>query len=302
GAALCGHRARDVHLVRRGGALAALPAEPAGDADHGPQGLSQEPDRRDRGARVLDRRRAAGRAAVEGGARVDRRRPLQAGRRVSAGRAGADLLLLVQGSARGTRHARGEGRGRQGRLYRDRAAWRRHGAAGSPTARTGRTGIRRRPRRTRRWHSRPRRRGGRGGGRGGGADAPAAAEAGAAPAQPPAEGAQQPPAGRGGGGGGRGRGGFGAGGTTVSAQQGLNQVTWNPRLDSPFTVPPRIVMWGGGGGRGGGPKAAPGTYTVKLSSGSWSQEQAFRLSSDPRLPPMTEADGAEQLKMAMDIG
>jgi len=145
-------------------------------------------------------------------------------------------------------------------------------------------------------------RGGRGGGRGGGADAPAAAEAGAAPAQPPAEGAQQPPAGRGGGGGGRGRGGFGAGGTTVSAQQGLNQVTWNPRLDSPFTVPPRIVMWGGGGGRGGGPKAAPGSYTVKLASGSWSQEQSFRLSSDPRLPPMTEADGAEQLKMAMDIG
>jgi hypothetical protein len=145
-------------------------------------------------------------------------------------------------------------------------------------------------------------RGGRGGGRGGGADAPAAAEPGAAPAQPPGEGAQQPPAGRGGGGGGRGRGGFGAGGTTVSAQQGLNQVTWNPRLDSPFTVPPRIVMWGGGGGRGGGPKAAPGTYTVKLASGSWSQEQTFRVSSDPRLPPMTEADGAEQLKMAMDIG
>ncbi|HEX9367385.1 MAG TPA: hypothetical protein VF921_12205, partial [Vicinamibacterales bacterium] len=58
----------------------------------------------------------------------------------------------------------------------------------------------------------------------------------------------------------------------------------------------------GGGGRGGGPKAAPGVYTVKASSGSWSQEQTFRLNSDPRLPPMTDAEGAEQLKMAMDVG
>jgi hypothetical protein len=61
-------------------------------------------------------------------------------------------------------------------------------------------------------------------------------------------------------------------------------------------------MWGGGGGRGGGPKAAPGTYTVKVASGSWSQEQTFRLNTDPRLPAMTDADGAEQLKMVLDVG
>jgi hypothetical protein len=53
----------------------------------------------------------------------------------------------------------------------------------------------------------------------------------------------------------------------VSARQGLNRVTWTPRLAAPFTIPPRIVMWGGGGG---GPKAAPGAYTVKVTSGSWS--------------------------------
>ena len=103
------------------------------------------------------------------------------------------------------------------------------------------------------------------------------------------------------GGGGRGFGGAG-GGAALSAQKGLNQATWNPRLESPFTVPPRIVMWGGGGGRGGGPKAAPGVYTVKLASGDWSQEQTFRLSTDPRLPQMTEAEGALQLKMAMEVG
>jgi photosystem II stability/assembly factor-like uncharacterized protein len=118
----------------------------------------------------------------------------------------------------------------------------------------------------------------------------------------PAEGAAGGRGGRGGRGGG-GRGGFPpVGAPGVSAQQGLNQATWNPRLESPFTMPPRINMWGGGGGRGGGPKAAPGAYTVKLSSGSWSQEQGFRLSTDPRLPQMTEAEGAEQLKMALEVG
>ncbi|HYT73285.1 MAG TPA: hypothetical protein VEL79_00930 [Vicinamibacterales bacterium] len=109
----------------------------------------------------------------------------------------------------------------------------------------------------------------------------------------------QPAGGRGGRGG---RGGFGLGGPTVAAHQGLNEATWNARLETPFTVPPRIIMWGGGGGRGGGPKAAPGMYTVKVSSGTWSQEQSFRLSSDPRLPAMSNAEGAEQLKMAMDAG
>ena len=123
------------------------------------------------------------------------------------------------------------------------------------------------------------------------------------PAPPEGAGGGRGRGGRGGGGGGgRGFGGFGGGAATLSAQAGLNQVTWNPRLESPFTVPPRIIMWGGGGGRGGGPKAAPGTYTVKLASGSWSQEQTFKLSTDPRVPQMTEADGAEQLKMAMEVG
>jgi len=59
-------------------------------------------------------------------------------------------------------------------------------------------------------------------------------------------------------------------------------------------------MWGGGGGM---PKAAPGSYTVKVSSGSWSQSQTFRLSPDPRYQPaMTDAEGATQLKMALEVG
>ena len=67
-----------------------------------------------------------------------------------------------------------------------------------------------------------------------------------------------------------------------------------------FTIPPRIVMWGGGGGQG--PKAAPGVYTVKVSSGAWSQTQTFRLNSDPRLPPVSDADGLAALKMTQEVG
>jgi photosystem II stability/assembly factor-like uncharacterized protein len=110
--------------------------------------------------------------------------------------------------------------------------------------------------------------------------------------------------GRGGGGGGGGRGGgFGAVGvTSVSAHKGLNVATWSPQMPgpAPYTVPPGTVMWGGGGGI---PKAPPGVYTVKVSTGSWSATQTFRLNPDPRLQPaMTDADGAAQLKMALEVG
>jgi hypothetical protein len=97
--------------------------------------------------------------------------------------------------------------------------------------------------------------------------------------------------------GGRGRGGAAA---AVGAHQGLNHAAWDARFPMPFAIPPRIVMWGGG--RGGGPKVVPGSYTVKVSSGTWSQSQTFRVDSDPRLPRMTDADAAEQLKMAQEVG
>jgi hypothetical protein len=86
----------------------------------------------------------------------------------------------------------------------------------------------------------------------------------------------------------------------VAAHQGLNRSTWNARLAPLFTVPPKIVMWGGGGAQG--PKAAPGVYTVKVTSGDWSQTQTFKLSSDPRLPMLTDADGADQLRIARETG
>ena len=129
--------------------------------------------------------------------------------------------------------------------------------------------------------------GGGGGGRGAGGGGAVVAEAGAPP----------PQAGRGGG-----RGGFGGGvGVAgVSAHKGLNATVWNPQLPAPFTIPPRIVMWGGGAGP---MKAAPGVYTAKVSMGSWSQTQTFRLNADPRYqPPMTDVEGQAQLKMAQEVG
>lgn len=70
---------------------------------------------------------------------------------------------------------------------------------------------------------------------------------------------------------------------------------------APYTVPRGIIMWGGGGGQG--PKMAPGVYTVKLSMGTWSQTQTFHLGADPRYQPaMTDAEGAAQLKMALEVG
>jgi hypothetical protein len=82
----------------------------------------------------------------------------------------------------------------------------------------------------------------------------------------------------------------------------MNRAAWGSlRLPALYTVPQGIVMWGGGGGAG--PKVPPGTYTVKVSSGGWSATQTFKLGADPRYtPPMTEAEGQEQFKMANEIG
>src|SRR5439155_19539202 len=47
----------------------------------------------------------------------------------------------------------------------------------------------------------------------------------------------------------------------VSAKAGINRFTWDLSYAAPFTVPPRIVMWGGA--RRLGPKAVPGRYQVR---------------------------------------
>ena len=82
----------------------------------------------------------------------------------------------------------------------------------------------------------------------------------------------------------------------------MNRAIWtNMRYPAMYTQPQGIVMWGGGGAVG--PKMAPGIYTVKVTSGAWTESQTFRLKTDPRLlPAMTDAEGAEQLRLAREIG
>jgi hypothetical protein len=44
-------------------------------------------------------------------------------------------------------------------------------------------------------------------------------------------------------------------------------------------------------------------YTVKVSMGTWSQSRPFHLAGDPRyLPVLTDAEGAQTLKMAIEVG
>ncbi len=99
-----------------------------------------------------------------------------------------------------------------------------------------------------------------------------------------------------GGGGGRGRGGFGS--SSVPMRQGLNRFMWNGRYPALFQIPQGIVMWGGGGP---GPRAVPGTYTVKMTSGSWSASHNFELKADPNVDT-TPAEYAEQLALAREVG
>jgi len=118
---------------------------------------------------------------------------------------------------------------------------------------------------------------------------------------PPAPGAAAP-GGRGGrgAGGGGGRGGGGGVGGSVTGYQGLNSVTWSPRLTAPYQVPAGIVGWSIGGGQG--PKVRPGVYSVKVTSGTWTSTQSFNLQPDPRWPRATDAQYDEQFKMTAAIG
>jgi photosystem II stability/assembly factor-like uncharacterized protein len=89
------------------------------------------------------------------------------------------------------------------------------------------------------------------------------AGAGAGRGQPPAE---PPPAqaGRGGGRGGRGGRGAGGGAAPLTAGAGMQRYVWDMQSDQGLTVP-------------------PGQYVLRLTSGSWQQQQPLEIRLDPRL-------------------
>ncbi|MDP2956011.1 MAG: hypothetical protein Q8N53_06300, partial [Longimicrobiales bacterium] len=66
----------------------------------------------------------------------------------------------------------------------------------------------------------------------------------------------------------------------LPAKAGMNRFAWDLRYPG-GEVPEGVIL------RGGPPEGAmavPGTYQVRLSTGGWSQTQAFQVLMDPRIP------------------
>ena len=78
-------------------------------------------------------------------------------------------------------------------------------------------------------------------------------------------------------------------------KKGMNQFEWDLRY-----APAEVVSDAFWFGDNFGPLALPGTYTVTLTVGDWSQSEAFELKSDPRVRA-TLADYRAQFDLAIQI-
>ena len=90
--------------------------------------------------------------------------------------------------------------------------------------------------------------------------------------------------------------GGGAGPRRLPAEAGLNRFVWDLRY-ADATRFPGLIMWAGSTS---GPRAAPGTYQVKLTVDGKSMTQSFEVKKDPRLET-TPADFAKQLDLLLKI-
>ncbi len=77
---------------------------------------------------------------------------------------------------------------------------------------------------------------------------------------------------------------------------GMNRFVWDLRYPGANLLK-GVILWGGGAD---GPKAVPGTYQVRLSSGTWSDTRPFRILKDPEVS-VTEADLKEQFDLLVEI-
>jgi photosystem II stability/assembly factor-like uncharacterized protein len=90
--------------------------------------------------------------------------------------------------------------------------------------------------------------------------------------------------------------GRGGGAARVTTEQGLNRFIWDMRyLDAARF--PGMILWAGDVR---GPRAAPGTYQVKLTADGKTYTQTFEIKKDPRLQTTTE-DFQKQLALQMKI-
>jgi photosystem II stability/assembly factor-like uncharacterized protein len=97
-------------------------------------------------------------------------------------------------------------------------------------------------------------------------------------------------------GGSRGGGRFGAP-PRLGVSAGMNQFTWNLSYEPPELIPDALIYIG----YSGGPIASSGTYTVRLTSGEWSQEQPLEVLRDPRRDDVTQADLDEHFELQVQL-
>ncbi|HSG81830.1 MAG TPA: glycosyl hydrolase, partial [Gemmatimonadota bacterium] len=82
----------------------------------------------------------------------------------------------------------------------------------------------------------------------------------------------------------------------LSKDEGMNRFVWNTRYPDASRFP-GMIMWAGGVT---GPKAAPGTYQVRLTVGERTYTETFAILKDPRILA-TQADLDEQFEFLIRI-
>jgi hypothetical protein len=88
-------------------------------------------------------------------------------------------------------------------------------------------------------------------------------------------------------------------GEPIPAAAGMNRFVWDLQHEAP-EIPDGVQVWG----YTGGPKAAPGSYTARLTTGGADgsvQETSFRVELDPRLDGVTDSQLSEQLDLAIHL-
>jgi photosystem II stability/assembly factor-like uncharacterized protein len=83
----------------------------------------------------------------------------------------------------------------------------------------------------------------------------------------------------------------------LPASAGSHRFAWDLRTEGVDVPPDAVTSWG----YTGGVTVIPGPYTVRLTMGDWSQEQALRVLADPRLDAVTAADLQEQWRLATEV-
>jgi photosystem II stability/assembly factor-like uncharacterized protein len=84
----------------------------------------------------------------------------------------------------------------------------------------------------------------------------------------------------------------------VPRKEGLNRFAWDLRYPGAKGFKD-MIFWGARVGTG--PVAAPGSYQVRLTANGLTQTQSFNVEKDPRLDSVTNADLAEQFKLAAQV-